>query len=64
MTKKQLKILEAVLIAFDIVWSNSFFPEDIGTEKYVYCNGNKYCMYPDDYKVVKELIKMFEAAAK
>ena len=58
MTKRQLEILEAVLIAFDIVWSEYFTPEDIGTEKYVYCNGKKYCMFPDDYKVVQDLLKM------
>ena len=67
MTKKQLKILEAVLIAFEIVWSEYFTPEDIGTEKYVWCNGHKYCMFPDDYKVIKDLLKEFnyvEVAAK
>lgn len=60
MTKKQEKIIKAVLVAFEIVWGESFFPEDIGTEKYYTFKRKTYCMYPDDYEVLMDLIKEFE----
>lgn len=55
---KKVDIIKTVLEAFEFSWGRCYFPDDLGTEKHIKFKDRVYTMFPKDFKIALDLIKM------